>query len=149
MASTGSALSGKFHVSWAAGGAEASIIEHVGDAELPSTIENEVTELVSDLATRKEIVQKGGYDDTTVTAFFNPATYEQFITAKTDGTIGTLSYECEAADGGKYNASYTAQVVSVGGPSGDVEGVMESFEITFGIKSRVTSSGSLGTQVYE
>ena len=143
MASTGMALNGKFHVSW--NGTE---IERVGDAELPSTLENEVVELPSDKATRKEIVPKTGYDDTTVTFLFDPTNYETLITAKEAGTIGTLSYACTATDGGSFAASYDAKIISVGGPSGDVEGVMESFETTFGIINRTTASGSLGTQAY-
>jgi len=143
MASTGMALSGKFHVSW--NGTE---IERVGDAELPATLENEVVELVSDKATRKEVVPKTGYDDTTVTFLFNPTKYEDLISAKESGSLGTLSYSCSATDGGAFTATYDAKVINVGGPSGDVEGVMESFEATFGIINRTTASGSLGTQSY-
>jgi hypothetical protein len=143
MASTGMALSGKFHVSW--NGTE---FERVGDCNLPDTLENEVVELISDKASRKEIVAKTGYADSTVTFLFNPLTYEAMVADKESGTCCNLVYSCTATDGGAYTATFSAKIVNVGGASGDVEGVMESFETTFAIVSRSSASGSLGTQAY-
>ncbi len=143
MASTGMALSGKFHVSW-----NNTAYERVGECNLPDTMENEVVELISDKASRKEIVAKGGYQDSTVSFLFNPATYDQMVSDKEAGTVAGLKYECTASDGGAYSATFDAKIVNVGGPSGDVEGVMESFETTFAIISKTTASGSLGTQAY-
>ena len=150
MSSTGMALSGKFHVTWYSTSQTAGIdIERVGETQLPDTLENETTELVSNMATRKDIVEKAGYQDPTVTCFFRPENYEALLADKVAGSLGTVVYSCSAADGGAYSATYNAKVISVNGASGDVEGLMESFDVTFGIVARTTASGSLGTQVYE
>ncbi len=150
MASTGMALSGKFHVTWeSTGGTGAIDIERTGETQLPDTLENETTELVSNMATRKDIVEKAGYQDPTVTCFFRPENYERLLADKVAGSLGTLVYSCSAADGGSYSATYNAKVISVNGASGDVEGLMESFDVTFGIIARATAAGSLGTQAYE
>lgn len=144
MSSTGMAFSGKFDVTW-----NSTNLERVGDCELPSTLDNEVQELVSNKATRKDIIPKDGYQDITLTLFFNPANKEMLYAAKTGNSVGTLGYSCAASDGGSYVETYDAKVVSVSGGSGDVEGVMESFECTFSPVKRLSATGSLGTQAYD
>ena len=144
MSSTGMALSGKFDVTW-----NGTDLERVGDCELPSTLDNEVQELVSNKATRKDIIPKDGYQDITLTLFFNPANKALLYAAKTGNEVGTLGYSCAASDGGSYVETYDAKVVSVSGGSGDVEGVMESFECTFAPIKRLSATGSLGTQAYD
>lgn len=144
IGSTGMALSGKFEVTW-----NGTSIERVGETTLPDTIENETQELVSNFCTRKEIIEKGGFQDASVTCFNNPAIYEMLLADKVAGTKGKLAFNCTAADGGVFTPSYDAKIITVGGPSGDVEGVMESFDVTFGIIARDTGvSAALGTQVY-
>lgn len=144
MASTGSALKGKFNVSY-----NGTDIERMGECQLPDTIDNEEQELISNKATRKEIIEKTGYQNPTLTCFFNPQTYQDFLGHKTANSIGTLTYSATASDGGSMTASYNAKVISVSGASGDVEGAMESFEVTFGIIALISFTGALGTQVYE
>lgn len=149
MSSTGMALSGKFHVTWSSTTSTGLDIERVGETQLPDTLENEVNELVSNMATRRDIIEKTGWQDPTVTCFFNPDTWEKLLTDKQAGNLGTLTYTCSAADGGNYTATYDAKIISVSGASGDVEGNMESFDVQFGIIARTTASGALGTQAYE
>ena len=146
MASTGAVLSGKFHVYW-----NGTRLEHVGDCTLPDTIENDEVELVSDWATRKEIVPKAGYDNPDVDVLFDPSVYQMLLADKLSGSAGVLKYEASQTDGGSLSASYDAKVLTVGGGSGDVEGVMESFTTTFSIIGLNTAgyNGSLGTQAYE
>ena len=143
MASTGMALKGDFGVT-----VNGTDIERVGSSGLPSTNDNESVELVSNRATRKEIVMKGGFQDVTLTCFFNPDNYQALKTIKNNNSVCTVSYSCAAADGGSYIETYLAQVINVAGAEGDVSGLIESFDVTFGIKSLVTASGSLGTLVY-
>lgn len=144
MSSTGMALSGKFDITW-----NSTNLERVGDCELPSTIDNEVQELASNKATRKDIIPKDGYQDVTITFFFNPANKNMLYVDKTANVVGTLGYSCAASDGGSYVETYNAKIVSVSGGSGDVEGVIESFEATFSPIKRLSATGSLGTQAYD
>ena len=153
MASTGMALSGKFHVKWNSTGTDGVSgevdIERTGECQLPDTIDNEESELVTNMATRKDIANKSGYQNPTVTCFFRPENYVRLLADKKNGSLGTLTYECSAADGGACTAVYNAKVISVAGASGDVEGFMESFDATFGIIAMDSFAGSLGTQAYD
>ena len=153
MASTGMALSGKFLVKWNSTGTDGVSgevnLERIGECQLPDTIDNETMELVSNMATRKDIANKAGYQDPTVSCFFFPQNYVRLLADKENGSLGTLTYECTAADGGSCTAVYNAKVIGVAGASGDVEGFMESFDATFGIIAKSSFSGSLGTQAFD
>lgn len=146
------ALSGKFTVKWNSAGTDGVSgevdLERTGECQLPDTIDNEEMELVTNRATRKDIANKAGYQNPTVTCFFFPQNYMRLLGDKENGTLGTLTYECTAADGGACTAVYNAKVMGVTGASGDVEGFMESFDATFGIIAKSSFSGSLGTQAY-
>lgn len=142
--STGMAFSGKFDVKW-----NGSDLERLGEAQLPDTTENEVRELQTNKAMRREVIAKDGYQDVAIDFFFNPANKTMLESAKTGNLIGTLSYSAQAADGGSWYEEYDAKVVSVSGGSGDVEGVIESFSATFAPIKRVNATGSLGTQTYD
>lgn len=149
MASTGSPLSGKFTVKWTGGTDSELNIERTGETQLPDTLENETVELVTNFGTKKDVVEKSNFQDSTVTCFFDPTTYELLLKHKQAGAQGTLTYHATAKDGGFYDVSYTAKILSVGGPSGDVEGNIESFDTTFGIVARIGASGSMGTNVFD
>lgn len=144
MASTGMVLDGKFAITW-----NGTSLERVGEGALPDTTENEQKELVSNMATRKKTIVKKGYEPLTATLLFRPETKSMLTSAKETGAIGTLGFSLSAADGGAYSETYDAQVVSVGGGSGDVEGDVESFDATFLPMKRLSATGSLGTQEYD
>lgn len=156
MASTGQLLDGKIHAYWTDANSTGYLLEHFGTLDLPNTTPNEINEHQSDVANRKEMTVKGGYDDATISVLFNSTNYFKMLAAKKSGGLGTLTYLCGGAatgglqqDGGNVALQYSAQVSAVNGGSADVDDMIESFDVTFAIKGLLGTAGSDGTQVYD
>lgn len=155
MASTGQLLDGKVHAYWKDAEGEI-LLEHFGTLELPATTPNEVNDHQSDVADRKEMTVKTGYENATVDVIFNSTMYFRMLKCKKAATLGTLSYLAGGAatdgkqqDGGYVGLNFSAQVASVNGGSADVDDVFESFPVEFAIKGLIGTAGAAGTQVYD
>ena len=155
MASTGQLYDGKSHAYWT--DAEGTILlEHFGTLDLPATTPNETNEHPSDVANRKEITVKTGFENPTISILANTDLYFRMLKCKTKGTLGTLSYllggnatDGKQSDGGFLSMIFTAKVANVNGPSGDVEGSYESFDTEFGIIGLIGTGGAMGTLTYD
>lgn len=145
MASTGMLLKGKqSHVT-----VNGTIYERVGDLTLPETTTNDETEIVSDFATRKEVIPKGGFENFTFTPIFRPEFYKTFLEMKAGGSLCTVTVNSAAPDGGTLSFTYNGEIMRVGGPTAAMPGSFEGFDVEMKIIAMGTdSTGALGSQVY-
>lgn len=143
--STGMLLTGKSHVFL-----NGTVLEHIGEMNLPETKTNDEQEVVSDLATRNEIIKKGGFENITIPALFDPQKYKYCLDLKNSASICTIQFNMFASDGGTFDPEFTCIPMRVGGPSAAPDDVFQTFDFELKVISYNDSSfsGSLGNQVY-
>ena len=156
MASTGQWLDGKFHLYLDAEGISGALIEHFGTLELPQTSPNELTEHQSDVANRKDVVSKDGYENNTVDVIAKASEYFRFRSLKKKEALCTCTYLCggrssdgKQQDGGFVVEKYLSKIVSVNGLSGDVADQSESFQVEFANLALLGTNGADGTATYD
>ncbi len=156
MASTSQLLDGKFHLFLDAPNITGALIEHFGTLELPQTTPNEVTEHQSDVANRKDVVSKDGYENNTVDVIAKASEYFRFRALKKSEALCTTTYLCggrgtdgKQQDGGFIVEQYLSKVVSVNGLSGDVSDQSESFQVEFANLALLGTNGADGTATYD